>query len=167
MRVIIAGSRGIPKQQTFLAIRKCPWSGFISCVISGTCRGPDQDGEIWAKDNGIEIERHPADWDTFGKAAGHIRNEEMARVAHGLIAVWDGKSNGTKDIIQIAERRDLQVCVFYAAKGKSINYPPSGDMFDLWQLVEERAAIMEYMGGMSRKEAEKLAGMNWNKGPAL
>lgn len=168
MRVIIAGSRNVAKRYTIDAIGRCHWAGFISCVISGTCRGPDTHGEEWAKENRITVERHPADWDTFGKAAGRIRNEEMARVAHGLIAVWDGKSKDTKDMIHKAERLGLRI-YFEDLSFDCHRRPvlPKGKISDLWEQVEERAAIYEYMGGVNRKQAEKLAGHNWRKGPAV
>ena len=43
--------------------------------------------------------------------AGPIRNEEMAEVSDALIAFWDGKSRGTKSMIEIARRKGLQVAV--------------------------------------------------------
>lgn len=43
-------------------------------------------------------ELHPADWERLGKAAGPIRNEEMAEIADALIAFWDGQSRVTKII---------------------------------------------------------------------
>ena len=39
------------------------------------------------------------DWNKHGKAAGPIRNRQMAEYADCLIAVWDGKSRGTKNMI--------------------------------------------------------------------
>ena len=54
---------------------------------------------------------HPADWNRLGRAAGPIRNEEMAEVSDALIAFWDGKSRGTKSMIEIARRKGLQVAV--------------------------------------------------------
>lgn len=49
----------------------------------------------------------PADWDKHGKSAGYKRNEEMARNADALIAFWDGKSKGTKHMIDIARECNL------------------------------------------------------------
>ena len=43
--------------------------------------------------------------------AGPIKNEEMAEVSDALIAFWDGKSRGTKSMIEIARRKGLQVAV--------------------------------------------------------
>ena len=54
---------------------------------------------------------YPADWERHGRAAGPIRNEEMAEVSDALIAFWDGKSRGTKSMIEIARRKGLQVAV--------------------------------------------------------
>jgi hypothetical protein len=45
------------------------------------------------------------------KYADPIRNEEMAEVSDALIAFWDGKSRGTRSMIEIARRKGLQVAV--------------------------------------------------------
>ena len=58
----------------------------VPIIVSGEAPGADKHGEFYARQNGIEIDPHPADWDNLGKKAGHIRNEEMAKVADlGLI----------------------------------------------------------------------------------
>lgn len=43
-----------------------------------------------------------------GKSAGYKRNQEMANVSTHLIAFWDGKSRGTKHMIDIAKRDGLK-----------------------------------------------------------
>jgi len=84
-------------------------------IVSGTARGADQLGEQYAKITGYEVSRFPADWDGLGKRAGYVRNAEMAKfaVADGncgvLIAFWDGKSRGTKHMIDLAEKNGLEV----------------------------------------------------------
>lgn len=45
--------------------------------------------------------------DKHGKMAGPIRNLEMAKYADGLIAFWDGKSRGTRDMITKAKKERL------------------------------------------------------------
>lgn len=110
MKTIIAGSRGI----TSLSVvnKACELSGFsITEVVSGTARGVDQLGELWAKNNKIGVKRFPAQWDLHGKSAGYKRNEIMAGYAEALIAIWDGKSPGTKHMIDIAKRKGLTVFV--------------------------------------------------------
>lgn len=54
----------------------------------------------------------PADWNAHGKAAGPIRNQQMAQEADVLIAFWDGKSRGTKDMIEKATRAGLDMHVY-------------------------------------------------------
>ena len=50
-------------------------------------------------------------WDKYGPSAGPRRNAQMAEVADALIAFWDGKSRGTKNMIDTANKKDLQVAV--------------------------------------------------------
>lgn len=84
-------------------------------IVSGAARGADRLGEQYAKVAGYEISRFPADWDGLGKRAGYVRNAEMAKYAiadenYGvLIAFWDGKSKGTKHMIDLAEKNGLEV----------------------------------------------------------
>lgn len=78
-------------------------SGFdVGEVVSGTARGADHAGELWAEANDVPVEEFPANWDEHGNAAGPIRNSEMAQYADQLIALWDGKSSGTRDMIEKA-----------------------------------------------------------------
>jgi len=51
-----------------------------------------------------EIHRFPVtkeDWDTHGKKAGYLRNQVMAEYCDAAIIIWDGKSKGTKHMIDI------------------------------------------------------------------
>lgn len=115
MITIIAGSRDYTDYQ-FLChclkdVEYCGWS--IIQVIVGGARGVDQMGERWAKERGITYEVYPAKWDTHGRGAGYVRNKVMAQNAEALIAFWDGKSKGTKHMIDIAIELGLYVKVFY------------------------------------------------------
>lgn len=112
MKTIIAGSRTVECYQDVLnAIHN---SGFkITEIISGGARGADALGEWYATDNELPLKIFPAKWATFGQSAGHQRNLEMALYANALIAIWDGYSKGTKDMINIARRFGLKVYVEY------------------------------------------------------
>ena len=79
-------------------------------IVSGGARGADKLGEIWAG-NDTPVTPFPADWDLHGKAAGYIRNKEMAEYADVLVAFWDGKSKGTKHMIDLALAGGLLVKV--------------------------------------------------------
>jgi len=107
MKVIIAGSRDFTDDEQLRAA--IADAGFeILAVISGGARGVDALGEKWAEENGIPVKVFPADWDLHGKAAGPIRNREMAEAADALIALWDGESRGTKNMINTARKKGLK-----------------------------------------------------------
>lgn len=111
MKTIIAGSRTITNYAIVLeAIRN---SGFqVTEVVCGGAAGVDSLGELYAFEmDGVSIKKFPANWSLYGKKAGHIRNQEMAEYAEALIAVWDGKSTGTQDMIARAQEKGLQVYV--------------------------------------------------------
>lgn len=106
VKTIIAGSRGITEAWTVeMAVRQSMLD--VSEVVSGGANGVDKLGEKWAADHDVPCRVFPADWDTHGKAAGPIRNSEMAEYAEALVAVWDGKSRGTKDMIDKAKKKNL------------------------------------------------------------
>lgn len=87
--------------------------------ISGTAAGADTLGERLVLEQNWQVYRFPADWNTYGKSAGYIRNEQMAKFAvsdnsYGvLIAFWNGKSRGTKHMIDLAKKHGLEVYIFY------------------------------------------------------
>lgn len=119
MKTIIAGSRDI--ENYMLVKQAIALSGFkdqITEVVSGGARGIDRLGERYAKEEGIACAVFPADWDKWGKAAGPIRNSEMADYADALIAIWDGDSRGTKHMIDTARKKGLKVFVFKLPKYK-------------------------------------------------
>ncbi len=127
MKVIIAGSRnGVTYQKVCEAIEQCGWD--ISEVVCGKAYGADTFGEQWALTNKIPIKYFPAKWDDlshpnavirtnkFGHkydvTAGFRRNHEMGDYADALLAVWDGSSHGTKDMIDYATKKGLKVFVW-------------------------------------------------------
>lgn len=91
------------------ALKNTPFE--ITEVVSGTCKGVDQLGEEWAERKGIPVKKFPADWSKHGRRAGPLRNREMAKYADALIAIWDGKSRGTRSMIDEALREGLEVYV--------------------------------------------------------
>ena len=126
MKVIIAGSRGLKDYKTVEeAVKK---SGFeVTEIVSGGARGADILGEKYASENNLPVKIFKPDWDyidvpkykikknKFGKlynvGAGFERNEEMAKYADALIAIWDGKSNGTKHMIKCMSKKGGKVFV--------------------------------------------------------
>lgn len=114
-RVIIAGSRSFSNYELLkehcLSLLQEKRRTHRVIIVSGHAHGADTMGERFAKEQGLTIELHPAKWRALGKAAGMIRNAEMARASDALIAFWDGRSRGTAHMISFARRRGLEVSV--------------------------------------------------------
>ena len=111
MKTIIAGGRNVTEADILeSALDELPWQ--ISEVVSGGAKGVDQMGEEWAERNGVPVKQFKADWKTYGRAAGPKRNEQMADYGEALLAIWDGKSKGTANMIKNAEKQGLTVHVF-------------------------------------------------------
>lgn len=122
MRIIIAGTRTF---SDYVLLKKT-MDDIISTlaeqritVISGGAKGADKLGEEWLSERlensrslvNWDLIRFPADWDKHGKAAGPIRNEEMANNADMCVVFWDGKSKGSAHMIKTALKKSLLVKV--------------------------------------------------------
>lgn len=110
--VIIAGSRTINDYR--LVLRAIEKSGFSPTeVVCGKAKGVDTLGERWAKEHNVPIRYFPADWKTHGRAAGPIRNREMAEYTGtkngGLILLWTGNSSGSRSMKNEAEEFGLLI----------------------------------------------------------
>ena len=122
IRVIVAGTREfndydlVKKELDKLRIFPEFYHGFT--VFSGCAKGADQLGERYAYENHLQVVKFPADWEKYGKKAGPIRNEEMAKHADACIVFWNGKSKGTKNMIDNAKKYKLRLIV--------VGVPPYG-----------------------------------------
>lgn len=115
MKTIVAGSRGITNIDLLnRAIRESNFK--ITEIVSGGADGVDSLGEQWALANEIPVKKFIPSWSIHGRAAGSMRNQVMAEYADALIAVWDGKSRGTADMIRRAKKEGLKVFVFDLSK---------------------------------------------------
>lgn len=115
-KIIIAGGRDfnnykLLKDNVDFYLSEAIKNGDSIEIVSGKAKGADSLGEKYAKEKGYSIDEHPAKWNKLGKRAGYVRNEEMAKVSHALIAFWDGKSKGTKHMIELAKKYNLKVRV--------------------------------------------------------
>lgn len=116
MRAIVAGSRWIHDGGLVAAAIEA--SGFtVRVLIHGGAPGVDSLAGAWAQDQGLEVLAFPvtaADWKRLGKRAGPLRNGRMIREgqAEALVAVWDGRSRGTADMIRQAEEAGLALAIF-------------------------------------------------------
>ena len=114
-RVIIAGSRSCPQYNEELFEKISELTGHMSPddmeIVSGTAFGADRLGENYAQKYGIQVTLFAPDWYKYKKAAGPIRNKQMAQYSTHLIALWDGKSRGTSNMIELAKQHGLQTAI--------------------------------------------------------
>lgn len=77
-------------------------------------RGADSLAHNFAVQNNMEVHCFPADWNKYGKAAGMIRNKQMGNFADTLLVFWDGKSKGTKHMIDYMEslRKPMHIVMY-------------------------------------------------------
>lgn len=123
MKLIIAGTRDfadrfapwIPRDgrevvARALEVDALPSPGEIETVVSGEAVGPDEWGVRYAMSHGIDVDRHPPEWDRYedtDELAPYVRNREMAQAGDELLAFWDGKSGGTRHMIDQAMKQGV------------------------------------------------------------
>lgn len=90
---------------TRAGVLPCTHSIEVSEVVHGGAKGIDAAADDWAVVHWVPAKVFPADWKKHGKAAGPIRNAEMADYGDALVAVWDGRTPGTRDMIRQMQRR--------------------------------------------------------------
>jgi hypothetical protein len=94
-------------------------------VIHGGAAGADSIAGFAARDQGLAVVAFPADWTTYGRAAGPIRNARMlnegqpdeVHAFHNNIE----KSRGTKDMVRQAREAGVPVTIHTLASAKSRN----------------------------------------------
>ena len=112
MKTIIAGSRHFTDYE-FLCERlaEVPWE--ITEVVSGCAEGADTLGERWGDAKRIKVTRFPAEWERLGRAAGPVRNGQMAAYAQAFVAFLYPNSRGTANMIKQATKKGLRMHVVY------------------------------------------------------
>lgn len=88
----------------------------VSCIISGGAKGIDSAAEEYADRHNIPKLIIRPDYEKYGKHAPLIRNEAIVDAADMVIAVWDGKSRGTKHAVNYAKAAGKAVEVHLLAE---------------------------------------------------
>lgn len=83
---------------------------FPVVVVHGDARGADRIAGSYAKRAGWTEEKHPAQWETYGKRAGYVRNAEMVSLgADVCLAFILNGSAGATMCANLAERSGIPV----------------------------------------------------------
>lgn len=84
----------------------------VTTLASGGAKGTDSLAERFANIHDYPFKLFPADWDKLGKGAGHIRNKELSDFVDVVIGFWDGKSTGTKHMLEYSIKNKKVVYVW-------------------------------------------------------
>ena len=124
-RLLITGSRDWTDRESIaIELERAAWTLSIAdpyaaepnatpaTLVSGACpTGADRIcEEVW-ESWGFPVERHPADWGTYGKRAGFLRNAEMVNLGADLcLAFIKNRSKGATMTADLAARAGIEVC---------------------------------------------------------
>ncbi len=121
MKILIAGSRTINGYKAYELLQNI-WfhqipKEWLACeaIVSGCAAGVDSLAIMLAKDYQYPCIEMPANWKKYGRGAGFIRNAEMAALADAAVILWDGKSNGTSNMIQLMQSANKPVSIHIEA----------------------------------------------------
>lgn len=114
MKLVISGSRHgtdsvrfIKLMTDYLKEHPVPES-----IIVGDAKGIDHQAKCYFELLGIPVKVFKADWKTYGKAAGPIRNFEMISEGHELLVFPAVDSIGTIDCIKAARNVGMPVMIY-------------------------------------------------------
>lgn len=104
VKLAIIGSRGITNKKKIFDFLDKNISR-IEMIISGGCpNSPDEIARQWCEDNGMPILIFYPNWGRDSKKAGFIRNEYIIRACDKVVAFHDGKSKGTLNSLEWAQK---------------------------------------------------------------
>lgn len=113
MRILITGSRDWVDPSKIRgaiveALRSA--SGTDHTIIHGCAVGADSMADAIARDLGLSVEPHPANWSEFGKRAGYLRNVEMVESGADIcLAFIRDSSRGATMCADIASKAGIPV----------------------------------------------------------
>lgn len=112
MRVAIVGSRTIEyskrKEEAYALLDRYVPANTTE-IVSGGAVGIDTLAELYAANKHLPIKIFKPDYDTYGKKAPILRNDEIVAYAQYVLAFWDGKSRGTAYTVATCVREGVPV----------------------------------------------------------
>ena len=80
-------------------------------IVSGGANGVDSCAEEYAESNKIKLKEFLPEYEKFGKGAPLKRNIQIIEYADEVLAFWDGKSRGTKSVIDTCKKIGKKITV--------------------------------------------------------
>jgi len=110
---VVGSRRNTSKKDVINALEQAPWIPnnvqTLTCddvnleIVTGGADGVDTFAEEWALSQGFDVTIHKPNWsDWSGEHPAKKRNTEIIEDGDAVLAVWNGKSVGTRDSIDKA-----------------------------------------------------------------
>ena len=109
MRVAVIGSRNLTVQNLGEYLPED-----TSEIVSGGARGVDTSAREYAKTSGIKLTEFLPEYDKYGRSAPLNRNITIIENSDLVLAFWDGKSRGTKFVIDYCKSCGIPIKIFLA-----------------------------------------------------
>ena len=106
MKVAVIGSRGLTVNDLGKYLPKDTTE-----IVSGGAKGIDTCARDYALTHDIKLTEFLPEYNKYGRGAPLKRNLQIIEYADVVIAFWDGKSRGTKYVIDNCKKQDVQVDV--------------------------------------------------------
>lgn len=81
----------------------------VPTIIQGGASGADFLSKVYARRYGLECHQYSADWKSFGRAAGMIRNKRMLEEGEPDIVIAFEGGRGTANMMELAVRAGVEV----------------------------------------------------------
>lgn len=107
MRVLVCGGRDYDDAKHLDSVLWRHWP--YDLLIEGGARGADRLAATWARFNDVPVRTFPADWRTYGKRAGHIRNGDMLFIGKPDLVIAFPGGRGTADMVAQARAAGVRV----------------------------------------------------------
>lgn len=110
MKVAVIGSRDISIEnlEKYLPDN-------VTEIVSGGAKGVDQSAKEYANKNDIALKEFLPEYEKYGRRAPLVRNDLIVDYADVVLAFWNGKSTGTKYVIEKCKAKNKKVRIFIPA----------------------------------------------------
>ena len=106
MKIAIIGSRNITVNNLEDYLPKN-----VTEIVSGGAKGVDTCAKEYALQNDLLLTAFLPEYSRFGKGAPLKRNIQIIEHSDEILAFWDGKSNGTKHVIDLCQKLGKKVTI--------------------------------------------------------
>ena len=116
MRVAVIGSRGLQVNHLEDYLPEG-----VTEIVSGGAKGIDTCAKDYALRHGLKLTEFLPEYKKYGRGAPLRRNVAIIEYADLVLAFWDGRSRGTKYVIDNCKKRNIPAAVYQPAAGSEAN----------------------------------------------